>query len=215
MIIATGLVVFSLLGQGSAPAVSATPVSQTTYVLKVSDESRALLRLVGRETLRSKYVLRSDLTFSYQQELGEQKTTSDGSFAVSQKDVIFSLAGDGGRAKRGQFLDDRILVDGLTYVKVTDNIAGLWTRQTPIGPDKSLRFRFNDKGRFWFTQGDKKDNISSEGLYKVEGDAVVLYFLKVDGEDAPQSMPPSKLSLAEDRSSFLTTSGQRYEKSEN
>jgi hypothetical protein len=110
-----------------------------------------------------------------------------------------------------------LVVDGLIYTKVSDNIAGLWVRHTPNGPDRSLRFRFNDKGRFWFQQGDPKPKdgtmpIGSEGMYKVEGDVVFLYYLKIDNEDAPASMPAGKLSLAEDRTFFMSVSGQRYEK---
>jgi hypothetical protein len=198
------------------PVASAATVTVSTYVLRVSDESKSLFKMVGATAPTAKFVLRSDSTFVFERVQKEEKVTAEGTFTASEKDVVFAFTGTP-NAMRAHKSEDRLVVDGLTYFKVTDNIAGLWVRHTANGPDRSLRFRFNDKGRFWFQQGDPKPKdgskpIGSEGMYKVEGEVILLYYLKIDEEDAPASMPAGKLSLAEDRSFFMSVSGQRYEK---
>ncbi|MEZ0326907.1 MAG: hypothetical protein ACAH95_13490 [Fimbriimonas sp.] len=203
-------------GQTPSAVASSSPVSLTTYILKVSDESKSLFRLLGATAPVAKYVLRSDSTFLFERVQKDERVTTEGTFSVSEKDVVFAITGTT-NAMRAQMADDRLIVDGLTYLKVTDNITGLWVRQSPAGPDRSLRFRFNDKGRFWFQQGDPKPKdgstpIGSEGVYRVEGDTIVLTYLKIDNEDAPATMPSGKLTLAGDRSYFIGASNQRYEK---
>jgi hypothetical protein len=203
-----------------SPAPKTSPVqgaeiTQSVYVLRVSEESKALFRFMKMEPPAAKYVLKSNGTFVYERLQNMEKLATEGTFMVNQKDVILSSQeGAASMAQRGQLAEDRLVIDGLIFLKVTDNISGLWTRQTAAGPDKSIRFRFNDKGRFWFSQGDPKakDAIGSEGMYKVDGDTILLFYLKIDGEDAPASMPPGKLSLAGDRTSFLDARGQRYER---
>lgn len=147
-----------------------------TYVLKVSEESAALCRLMQTPVPESKVVLTDDAQYCIERNVRGQVIRNQGAFAVERGVLILF----GKKPSKVTVVKDSLILDGLYYEREpVCPMVGTWVvRQANGSVDTQSKFTFTEKGTFRY----KGLGGSSSGTYEVDEGCIYLTYMEVDGE---------------------------------
>jgi hypothetical protein len=171
------LVISALVVSSLALASSSSAVDYAgTYVLRVSEESAALCRLMQTPVPESKVVLTQDAQYRIERSVKGQLIRNDGSFAVERGVLILY----GKKPVKATVVNDSLILDGLVYQREAYcPMVGTWVvRQANGFVDTQSKFTFSEKGTFRY----KGLGGTSSGTYEVDEGCIYLTYKEVDGE---------------------------------